>query len=243
MKIKKSELKQIIQEELGLLDEGVMEFFGLGEKGKVAKIEKQFMEWNRDFGGFPYKGPHSFEEGGDPRLELKKRRRFYESAARQIELARDTPRWEWWGDLESQGSQMNIARTNLDASGRWTQNVNIAVQDHGSAQDKARQEREDAIFAGAFDKINARAAQHRADAYAQDVADRERWGAAAQASIDAPAKARRKKEREAGYASGYRTDLQRAGDVIPSARHAYQENTIKQMVQEELEAVLAERNK
>jgi len=38
----------------------------------------------------------------------------------------------------------------------------------------------------------------------------------------------------------YRTDLQRAGDVMPSARHAYQENTIKQMVQEELEAVLGE---
>jgi len=66
MKIKKSQLRQIIQEELDLLDEGVMEFFSLGQVKVAKQLVAQMAEWLK---------PNNYPTTLD---DLKARQAFYD---------------------------------------------------------------------------------------------------------------------------------------------------------------------
>ena len=239
MKIKKSQLRQIIQEELDLLDEGVMEFFSLGQVKVAKQLVAQMAEWLK---------PNNYPTTLD---DLKARQAFYDrTSERYNNEIKGSAAQEHWDDagVPAKLKHMNTMLSpgeNIAGrmqAGPWVISVESAVEGANIARDS---EKFDAYIADkrAGDEIrrktdaDLRASRRQRDLDKEESDRRNR-------EQRATAKAKRKKEREARRAhepiriryGDARYDA--SMDAMPSPRNAFQENTINQMIQEELEAVL-----
>jgi len=241
MKIKKSQLRQIIQEELDLLDEGVMEFFGQGQVKVAKQLVAQMAEWLK-----PNNYPTTVED-------LKARQNFYDrTSERYNNEIKDTPAQEHWDDagVPAKLKHMNTMLSpgeNIAGrmqAGPWVISVESAINDANIARDS---EKFDAWMADrrAGDEIrrktdaDLRAARHqrKLDREERDRRNREQRAAA-----------KAKRQKRSAQRRAHEPDRIRYGDArydasmdaMPSPRNAYQESAIKQMIQEELQAVLAE---
>ncbi len=240
MKIKKSELKQIIQEELGLLDEGVLEWFGQGEKKIVKGIIAQIDEWLQS-------DPTTATEYNQRKAHISIWDEQFKKNTEEDAMRRSPPNQRYWLPLKSKLKSVKSKVTpQSDISGRrvvpWLQ----AMDDReAAAATEAWASRAGAIVADARRHTEWLGDQERKDA--------EHLAAMYASSEQGPEARLRGAEEAAGrkLSDEKRAALMRKISGIASGRgqstattQGWTENTdLHGIVLEELEAVLAERIK